>query len=217
MQLRNTPYGYGVVARFFHWVMFLLIGLTVMLALSMDDMPAADKALTERLHRTLGLLILVLLVLRFAWKITNPRPMDLPGPAWANRAAQVVHGLLYGIILLQAAAGILVVQARGEPVDAFGLQALPAFLTADPVTAQFWEKIHALNWLVLTVLVAGHVAAALYRHFADRGEVFRRMGPVWRSGSELPDETDRPEAGSPESGGYPRGASGTSRRTAGRV
>ena len=175
MQLRNTVQSYGVVARFFHWAMFLLIGLTILLALNMEDMPEPDKDLTERLHRSLGLVIFMLLILRFGWKLTNPRPADPPGPAWMNVAAQLVHWLLYLLILLQVIAGIVMSQAGGETVSLFELFALPAMVLPDQEVEEFWEEIHEANWIVLTALVIGHVAAALYHHFGDRDDVFRRM------------------------------------------
>lgn len=176
MQFRNTSASYGLVARFFHWVMFLLLGLTVMLALNMESMPEPDKDVTERLHRSLGVLILFLLVLRFGWKLANPQPADLPGPAWMNRVARGMHWLLYFIVLLQAVAGIAMSQADGVAISVFDLFTLPVMVAADPQVEEFWEEIHEVNWIVLTVLVIGHVLAALHRHFAEKGEVFRRMG-----------------------------------------
>lgn len=176
MQLRNTSAAYGAVARFFHWAMFLLLGLTVMLALNMESMPEADREMTERLHRSLGVLILFLLLLRFGWKLVNPQPADLPGPAWMNTAAHGMHWLLYGIVLLQAVAGIAMSQADGVAIGVFDLFTLPAIVAADPQIEEFWEEIHEVNWIVLTALIVGHVMAALYRHFGEKGEVFRRMG-----------------------------------------
>jgi cytochrome b561 len=175
MQLRNTVQRYGVIARFFHWTMFLLLGLTVLLALNMEDMLEPDKSQTEWLHRSLGVLILFLLILRFGWKLINPRPANPPGPAWMNVVAQMVHWSFYFIILLQVVAGILLSQADGESVSFFGLFALPDLVPADRTMHEFWEEIHEVNWIVLTALVIGHVAAALYHHFRDRDDVFRRM------------------------------------------
>ncbi len=166
---------YGVVARFFHWVMFLLIGLTILLALNMEAMPEADRIFTEWLHRSLGLVIFMLLVLRFAWKLHNLQPVDPPGPAWMHVAARGLHWLFYLIILLQVVAGIAMSQADGEAVSLFGLPALPAMISPDRDVHEFWEEIHKVNWIVLTVLVLGHVQAALYHHFSDRDDVFSRM------------------------------------------
>jgi cytochrome b561 len=156
--------------------MFLLLGLTVMLALNMESMPEPDQELTENLHRSLGVLIMLLLMLRFGWKLANPQPADLPGPVWMNIAAHGMHWLLYLVVLVQAVAGIAMSQADGEPVSLFGLFTLPVMIAADPQAEEFWEEIHEVNWIILTVLIIGHVLAALYRHFGEKGEVFRRMG-----------------------------------------
>jgi len=175
MQIRNSPEGYGLVARFLHWSMFLLIGLTTFLALNMESMEEADKLFTEGLHRSLGLLILALLLLRFAWKLNNPRPADPPGSAWVNWSAHALHWLFYFIILLQVVAGITMSQADGEPVGFFGLFSLPALIGPDEDVEEFWEEIHEVNWIVLSVLVIGHVVAALRHLYSEKDDVFRRM------------------------------------------
>ncbi|MCC7257293.1 MAG: cytochrome b [Gammaproteobacteria bacterium] len=176
MQFRNTTERYGFVARVFHWAMFLLIGLTTFLALNMETMSESDKAYTESLHRSLGVLIGVLLTLRFAWKLGNPQPADLPGPAWMAPAAHLLHWLLYAIMLLQVVAGIGMSQADGAEVGLFGLFTVPAVMAPDTQVEDFFLAIHEVNWIVLTVFVVGHVLAALHHHFADRGDVFERMG-----------------------------------------
>lgn len=175
MQIWNTVQSYGAVARFFHWSMFLLIGLTTFLALSIDTMPEKDQAYTTGLHRSLGVLLFAMLGLRFAWKLANPQPADPPGPAWMGRAARLLHGLFYLVILLQVVAGIGQSQADGAAVTFFGLFTLPVLFAPDPDRQAFWQAIHEVNWIVLTVLVIGHVAAALHHHFGDRDDVFDRM------------------------------------------
>lgn len=175
MQIRNTSRSYGVVARLFHWVMFLLIGLTIFLALNIETMPEKDQALTEEIHRSLGLVIFMLLALRFGWKLANPRPADPPGPAWMNIAAHVVHWLFYLIILVQIVAGVLMSQAGDEAVSLFGAFTLPAMVPPDDDVEEFWEEIHEVNWIILSVLVVGHVIAALRHHFSDNDDVFSRM------------------------------------------
>lgn len=176
MQYRNTTEVYGLVARLLHWAMFVLIGLTTFLALNVETMAEADQAVTLATHRSLGVLILALLLVRFAWKLANPQPGDLPGPAWMNRAARLLHWVFYPVVLLQAVAGIAMSQAAGEPVPLFGSYALPALVGPDESVEARWKEVHEANWIVLTVLVIGHVGAALYREYGDKGDVFRRMG-----------------------------------------
>lgn len=175
MQLRNTSQGYGLVARVLHWSMFVLIGLTTFLALNMEYMEERDEALTKDVHRSLGVLIFALLLLRFGWKLGNPQPDDPPGPAWRNRAAHLLHWLFYLVILVQVVAGIVMSQAGGEPVGVFGWFELPSVIAPDDGAHAAWEEIHEANWIVLAVLVTGHALAALYHHFSDREDSFWRM------------------------------------------
>ncbi|MEE4186680.1 MAG: cytochrome b/b6 domain-containing protein [Gammaproteobacteria bacterium] len=92
--LHNSLSRYGSVAQAFHWVIVGLVAVQVYLAIvafrSTDDAAAADML---ALHRPLGLAILTLMVVRLAWKLTNPRPATTPGlqrmsatrPSWPLR------------------------------------------------------------------------------------------------------------------------------------
>lgn len=175
MGIFNTTQTYGSVAKFFHWVMFVLTVLAMVVGLRMDGMEGQDKEAMEAMHRSWGLVILSLLVLRFCWKLLNPRPASPPGTALMNLASSVIHWLFYALILLQAVAGIFMSQASGVPVTLFGLLGVPPLVDPSAATAELWEEIHEVNWIVLAVLVVIHTLAALAHHFVARDDVLRRM------------------------------------------
>lgn len=128
MAIFNTTQTYGSVAKFFHWAMFLLIVLAIFVGLRMGGMEGEEEEAMEAMHRSWGLVILTLLVLRFGWKLINPRPASPPGPTLMNLAAGALHWALYALILLQTVAGIVMSQASGEAVTLFGLFELPAMI-----------------------------------------------------------------------------------------
>ena len=176
MQLRNSAQDYGLVAKIFHWLMFLLVCLAIFVGTRLEDLSGAEKSALEDMHRSWGLVILSLLVLRLAWRITNPRPADPAGTkAWMSLGARAVHWLFYGLILLQATAGIVMSQADGEAVSLFGLFSLPQLVPVSESIEEFWEEIHEINWIVIATLAVGHAAAALHHHFGARDNVLRRM------------------------------------------
>jgi cytochrome b561 len=175
MSLRNTTASYGSLARFFHWTMFLLILGTIIVGLTMEDLPEEQHEVAEMIHRSIGVVILALLVLRFGWRLINVSPADPPGPAWMNATARAVHWLFYPLILLQTVAGIVLSQAGGEAVTLFGLVSLPVMVAPDEQVEHFWEEVHEVNWIILAVLVAGHSLVALHHHFGAKDDVLRRM------------------------------------------
>jgi cytochrome b561 len=127
-------------------------------------------------HAGLGALVIGLSLLRLLWRAVNPRPADPPGtPALQARAAHLAHGALYALTLAVPLAGILDRWARGRPFALFGLIPMPAPFT--PPFGRFWGEAHELLADLLLVVVAVHVAAALWHHFMLRDAVLRRMLP----------------------------------------
>jgi cytochrome b561 len=175
MPIRNTTQVYGSVAKFFHWAMFMLIVLAIVVGLRMGGMEGEQEEAMEWMHRSWGLVILILLVLRLGWKLINPRPASPPGPALMNLAAGAMHWGLYGLILLQASAGIILSQAGGETVSLFGLFDLPQLVAESEQTEDFWEEIHEINWIVIAVVATVHTLGALHHHFGVKDDVLRRM------------------------------------------
>src|SRR4026208_109351 len=80
--LRNTPSSYGSVAKLLHWSIVVLIITQLVLGISADDLPNGLRKL-ELLawHKSFGMLILMLALVRLAWRYANPRPVppaDMP-------------------------------------------------------------------------------------------------------------------------------------------
>lgn len=176
MSLRNSEQAFGWLAKLFHWLMFLLVCLAMFVGNRLDDLEGAAHTALEDMHRSWGVVILALLVLRLAWRVTNPQPAAPAGsPAWMNLGARAVHWLFYGLILLQTTAGIAMSQAEGDRVSLFGLLQLPQLVAPGEATEHFWHEVHEVTWIVILVLALVHAAAALHHHFGARDNVLRRM------------------------------------------
>ena len=87
------------------------------------------------LHRSVGLLILALMVFRIFWRLTHPPP-PLPAgfPRLEAAAAHADHALLYVVFLVMPLTGLLNAAAAGHPVSFFGLFAIPPLLPEDPAS-----------------------------------------------------------------------------------
>ncbi len=131
-----------------------------------------------RLHKSIGLIVLFLVVLRFAWNRHRTRPA-LPAALSASqrRLALGAHHLLYALMLAIPLLGWFASMAYGGRTHFFGLFELPGFLGKDVDAAVLYRNGHIwLGWLLFAVL-ALHVAAALWHHFVKRDATLSQMLP----------------------------------------
>jgi cytochrome b561 len=128
------------------------------------------------LHKSIGVTILALAVVRIAWRVINPvPPMPAGSQRWEELASRASHLLLYAFLFAQPIAGLVFSLASSFPTVIWGWK-LP-----DPGTDKTLEEIfkathYWLSWAILA-LVAVHVAAALRHHFIQKDDVLRRMLP----------------------------------------
>ena len=180
MQLKNDESRYGAVAQFFHWTIVVLIIVQFTLANQADKLPlgAAKIAVLAR-HKSFGITILALVLLRVIWRLINPRPADPSTmPRWQRIASHVSHGGLYALLIVTPIFGWLMSSARNFPVSWFGLVTLPDFIAPNRPAYEFLHEAHELLAGTLFWLALLHIAAALKHHFVDRDNVLRRMLPV---------------------------------------
>lgn len=175
MALRNTTHSYGWLAKLFHWGIALMLIAMVAVGLTFSNMERGpDAAALASLHKSTGLLLLVLMTARLVWKLANPVPVVPAGtPAWQALVARSVHWLLYAAVYFQLTMGVLVAGQR--PISFFGLFEIGPLLTENEEQHEFFEELHEIGWIVLVVLLVPHVAAALYHHFWLKDDVLRRM------------------------------------------
>ncbi len=172
-----VPYSAG--AKLFHWLTLLVMIGSFALAFVMVDLPIGPlKVDLYNWHKTLGLAILALAVLRLAWRLTHPAP-PLPAalPTWERRAAGATHVALYVLLFGQPLIGLVMAWVSGFPTLLFGVLALPSPLAADQALYDALARLHGLSAWLLLALIALHAGAALRHHFVKRDEVLRRMLP----------------------------------------
>lgn len=177
--MRNTPSGYGLVSIVLHWTMALLIVAQFALGLAM--VRVQDQRLAFDLiqwHKSFGLLLLGLVLVRIGWRLTGTVPRSLPGPAWERRAATLVHIGLYVLMVALPVSGwaLVSVSVLEIPTFAFYLVVVPHLpLGVSERAETIWTLLHAYLAYLAIVLVALHVAATLRHHFILRDRVLMRM------------------------------------------
>ncbi|WHZ19690.1 MAG: Cytochrome B561 [Rhodanobacteraceae bacterium] len=178
MPLRSTEAGWGALVRAFHWSIALLILVQAVIGLTMTDMALSPAKLRVfALHKSIGMTILALVLLRIAWRLSERRPADPPAmPRWQVRAARAMHLALYVLILAIPLSGWWFNSASNAPLVWFGLIDIPSLTGGyDPVWKPRALLVHQTLFWLLVVLLVGHVGAALWHHFRQRDDVLRKM------------------------------------------
>jgi cytochrome b561 len=186
MPLRNTAEAYGSLAKFLHWAIVLLILPQYFLAEGAEAFEKGSQQAVQLmdLHKSLGVLVLLLAVVRIAWKILNrPHPAPIGDVVWQRKAAAAGHGLLYLLILLQPLTGWMVVSSGDSPVSLFGWLTLPAIVAPNHDLHEAMEEVHEIVFWLMVVVAVVHVAAALFHHWVLKDATLRRMLPFARSRS----------------------------------
>lgn len=171
--------------RLLHWGMAGLIlfqlGFGVWMKRLVED--PYERFLLYQTHKSWGFVILVLALIRLGVRLAHGRPPPVPGMRPLEvRLARLVHGLLYGLMIVQPVAGWLMASASplqdrwGLPTVVFGLFALPdPFEPGSAALEATLKAVHSGLALALGILVAGHAGAALWHHVIRRDPVLRRM------------------------------------------
>ncbi|MEM7023673.1 MAG: cytochrome b [Pseudomonadota bacterium] len=170
---------YGGVAQAFHWLIAALIFIMIALGYYMEDLPLGTRKLElYQLHKSIGISIALLALLRLAWRFMHPPP-PLPDTMkpWERSAAHLVHWLLYAMLFIQPLIGFLQSNAANFPVVLWGTVPLPALIGPDEPFSNTLLSAHTIGAYVLATLVIVHVGAALRHHFVIKDDVLRRMLP----------------------------------------
>jgi cytochrome b561 len=179
MQWRNSPARYGIVTKTFHWVMAIIVITLLVVGLTMEDIgQLALKLKVYDLHKSFGILILLLAALRLGWHMISKKPpfVDNIKP-WERWAAHAAHTFLYIALFGMPLAGWLLSSAAGRSVKFFGLFTLPDLVGADPELRSLFGTIHWGLGMMLIAAIALHAAGALKHHFISRDATLRRMLP----------------------------------------
>ena len=189
MPLKNTQDQWGSVSKALHWLVLALVLAMAWIGLTMGDLPnGPDKIATYALHKSIGITILALMLLRLCWRLYAGAPEPVPGtPRWQARLASLVHWALYGLLLAIPLSGWVLNSSAGFPLQWFGLVNLPPITGKDHDLHELAEDMHALLFWAMATLVVAHAAAAFYHHLFQRDATLARMLP---GGSQRPDATE---------------------------
>jgi cytochrome b561 len=172
----NGPAHFGWVTRLLHWAMAAgVLGMLGLGSYVVRMEVGLGNLWLYALHKSIGLVLLALVVLRIVWHRVSPPPEPLGGvAAWQMRLARVAHGGLYALLVAVPVTGWVGSAATGIDVLWFGVT-LPRIAPVSELWAEVAFALHGGLTKVLMALVALHVAGALWRGFGHRDGTLRRM------------------------------------------
>lgn len=180
--MSNTPLRYRPMAIILHWAIAALLLFQLGLGWHMADMPrSAVMFAAFQFHKSIGMAILLLSLLRVAVRVASPRPAPVEGPRWQTRLASGVHGLLYLFMIGGPLTGWALVSTASVAVPTLLFHTVP--LPHLPISHGWHDGIEAghslLAWLGAG-LIALHIGGALKHQLAARREewVVPRMMPA---------------------------------------
>jgi cytochrome b561 len=200
-EVGNSKRGvFDPATRLMHWLTAGLMLSVFVLAFSVDLATSrASHTVFLQLHRSVGLTVWVVTLVRLAWRNSAKYP-DWPSDMSQTMrvAAMASEYALYALLLAQPILGILQTNAHGDHVNLFFIGQLPAWIDKNRALAQQLLILHKVVGFSLLGLIGLHVAAALFHHFWRRDDTLTAMLPAaaaWRtleSRTEHPREADAP-------------------------
>lgn len=178
---------YSTVAMALHWLIAAMLAFQIGLGSRLEDLTIANGLFdATQLHKSFGISILLLSLLRLVWRWMNPPPAPLPDAAWTHKASKAAHAGLYAFMIGAPLTGWLMVSTSKLDIDTLLFGALPwpdvpfvgglAAATKEALNASAEWTHWALGWAGIA-LFALHVIGAL-RHQWLRGDpLLARMWP----------------------------------------
>ncbi len=175
---KNTEEVFGSIARGFHWSMALIIFGLLILGFWMVAMPVSPfKFELYGWHKSFGLLVLTLGVMRLMWRFITLELKRLPSHAqWERFLSKTIHLVLYMSIIGMPLSGWLMSSAGEYAVNFFGLFDIPALTGKNEAVYKFMKTVHELLAFTLIGALGLHIAGVLKHHLLDRDETLARMG-----------------------------------------
>jgi cytochrome b561 len=171
---------YRLGAITFHWIMFVLVVIVGVLGLLHDSWPKPTQAYWINVHALIGILLWLVLVARFSYRLRHVPP-SLPADigAFSRRFSSPVHLTLYGLMFIIPIIGVVTFVYHGR-IFHFGLFDLDFGIKKNRAIFEPTEDIHGYLAYALFALAGLHALAALWHHFILHDGVLARIWPARR-------------------------------------
>jgi cytochrome b561 len=166
---------YPRAMRILHWLVAPLVISLLALGLVMEDLPGTVRGQAYSLHKSFGIVVLLLMLARILVRWREALPAPVAGVrSWERGLAKAVHLAFYPLLLAMPLSGFVMSQAGGHPVALFGLS-LPVLVPQDKALGRTAYELHELIGYSLIVLILLHVGGALKHLLIEKISIFKRM------------------------------------------
>src|SRR5215470_12125843 len=171
---------YTAAAKFLHWLIVALVVAQFIVAWTMPHIGRNTPVTTLiSLHFSFGVIILVVAIIRLAWRATHAEPAPLDGvPPWQVQSARIVHWLLYALLLVLPILGWINASWRGMPIVLFGLEFPKLVGTRAPGWGWTGDVHTLLAYYVMLTLIGLHIVSGLYHYFIGRDRICSECCPA---------------------------------------
>ncbi|MGM0570211.1 cytochrome b [Marinobacter sp.] len=187
MQLLNSSRRFGAVHATLHWLVALAVFGLFGLGYYMVDLTYYDEfyRLGPHIHRSIGILLFVVVILRLIWRLLDTTPAALGSHSPAEvLSARLAHGVLYLLLFTAMVSGYLISTADGSSIRVFSWFEVPSVTGRIRGMEDIAGDIHYWVTWGLVVLASLHGLAAIKHHIVDRDDTLRRMLPVALKGRD---------------------------------
>ncbi len=173
------PLAWDGATKALHWSMALLIPIAWILAVVVEDLPREQRISLMFVHKSIGVLILALLVLRLLWRLTHasPAPETTRFDPLAQWVAKIGHLLLYVLMIAVPIGGILASFANARAVPFFGLFEIPSPWATKQAFEDQLGEMHEVFAHLLMIVAFAHAVVGILHHVVLKDRTLLKMKP----------------------------------------
>ncbi|WP_038126254.1 cytochrome b [Thiomicrorhabdus sp. Milos-T2] len=174
--LKNSEQNYGLVSRANHWISAVLFIGLIAIGLYMSDLEKSpEKFELYDLHKSLGIGLFMLMMLRLVWLKISPNPEQISNNKFEHILGHAVKGIFYLAMIMMPISGWIMSTTGGHDVSFFNLFTLPVLIGENEMIHEIAEEIHGTAGTLMIAVILLHVAGALKHHLVYKDATLLRM------------------------------------------
>ena len=173
--LLNTRDAYGSLTRWLHWTIALLIIGLIIIGFSFHYMSRPERMFWMKLHKSFGISVLILMILRVVLKFFQFQPKLIKAPRWQQISARVSHGSLYFLAISMPLSGWIMSSAFGRATTWLPYVKIHfPFVQGQRLLGRYSHQFHiTVAWIIAAIII--YTLAALKHHFINKDNTLVRM------------------------------------------
>ena len=174
--LFNSEHHYGLVSRANHWLSAAIFIALIAIGIYMHELEdSPEKFQLYDLHKSMGVALFMLMMLRLLWLKISPNPPQLSHNRFEHILGHATKGILYLAMILLPISGWVMSNSAGYDVAFFNLFTLPQIVEENDTVHSIAKTLHGTAGPLMIVFILLHIAGALKHHLIYKDETLLRM------------------------------------------